>query len=217
MIENVKHEVAVFACSHRGGGNSDAAAALIARGVREAGGSARVIELRQFRVLQCLACRACAGEVQSRCVLREKDEAEVLFGVLMAAPVVVFASPIYFYGLPSLCKTWVDRSQRFWEARHKKDAWAMALAERPAFACFVAGQPSGPKLFDGARLTLKYFLVNFGLTLAEPLGLRGMDAAGDLLSSAEHTRSVVELGHAAGHALTGHAPIDHTLTGGTGA
>lgn len=209
MFEGVKHEVAIFACSHRGGGNSDAAAALIARGCREAGAPARIIELRRFRVLQCLACRACAGETQSRCVLREKDEAEVLFGVLMAAPAVVFASPIYFYALPSLCKTWIDRSQRFWEARRKQDPWVMALARRPAFACFVAGQPAGAKLFDGARLTLKYFLVNFGLTLAEPLGLRGMDAAGDLLSSAENARAVLELGRAAGReAASGKAGVE---------
>ncbi|MDR3641210.1 MAG: flavodoxin family protein [Humidesulfovibrio sp.] len=196
-------EVAVFACSHRGGGNSDAAAALVARGAREAGATARVIELRRFRVLQCLACRACAAEELSRCVLAGKDETETLFDVLMTAPVVVFASPIYFYALPSLCKTWIDRSQRFWEARRKKDPWVMALKERPAFACFVAGQPAGQKLFDGARMTLKYFLVNFGLTLTEPLGLRGMDAVGDLPSAAEACRAVVELGRVAGQAALG--------------
>lgn len=192
------HDVAIFACSHRGGGNSDAAAELLARGVREAGATSRVLALRDFSVLACLACRACAAEKQSRCVLAAKDQTEELFGVLMAAPVVLFASPIYFYGLPSLCKTWVDRSQRFWEARRKRDAWVMALKDRPAYVCFVAGQPAGQRLFDGARLTLKYFLVNFGLTLAEPLGLRGLDAAGDLASNPLAVRQVLELGREAG-------------------
>ena len=201
-------DVAVIACSHRAGGNSDAAAALLARGVREAGASARVVDLRQYRVLPCLACRACAAEAQSRCVLAAKDDTESLFHVLLAARAVIFASPIYFYGLPSLCKTWVDRSQRFWEARRKGDAWLAAVPQRPAFACFVAGQPKGEKLFDGARLTLKYFLVNFGLTLSEPLGVRGMDAAGDLLSNAGHMRAVLELGHRAGKAARGVGAAD---------
>jgi multimeric flavodoxin WrbA len=89
---------------------------------------------------------------------------------------VVFCSPIYFYALPSLCKTWIDRSQRFWEARRKGDAWLLEHPERQGFACLVGGQPAGQKLFDGARLTLKYFLVNFGMTLAEPVGLRGKTA-----------------------------------------
>ena len=127
-------------------------------------------------------------------MLVRKDQAEELFAVLMRAPVVVFTSPIYFYGVPSRCKTWVDRSQRFWEARRKGDAWVMELRDRPAYACLVAGQPSGQKLFEGARLTLKYFLVNFGLTLSEPLGLRGMDAAGDLASHPNAVRQVRELG-----------------------
>jgi multimeric flavodoxin WrbA len=191
-------DVAIIACSHRGGGNSDAAAELLARGVAEARASARVVALRDYSVLPCLACHSCAAEKLSRCVLAQRDQAEELFAVLMRAPGVVFASPIYFYGLPSLCKTWVDRSQRFWEARRKGDAWVLALRERQAYACFVAGQPSGQKLFDGARLTLKYFLVNFGLTLAEPLGLRGFDARGDLAGSADAVRQVLELGREAG-------------------
>lgn len=173
-------DVVVFGCSHRSGGNSDAAAEQVARGVREAGGAARVVAVRDYEVLACLACRACGKDRLSRCVLRKKDQAEELFAILMSAPSVVFVSPIYFYALPSLCKTWIDRSQRFWEARRKGDAWIMALPERQGFACLVAGQPAGQKLFDGARLTLKYFLVNFGISLAEPVGFRGKDALGDL-------------------------------------
>jgi len=191
-------DVAIFACSHRAGGNSDAAAELMSLGVHEVGATAKVIALRDYSVLACLACRACAGEKLSRCVLARKDQTEELFAILMAAPVVMFASPIYFYGLPSLCKTWVDRSQRFWEARRKGDPWVLALKDRPAYACLVAGQPSGQKLFDGARLTLKYFLVNFGFTLAEPLGLRGLDAAGDLASQPLTAGQVRELGRGAG-------------------
>ncbi len=191
-------DVAIFACSHRAGGNSDAAAELMSLGVHEAGATAKVIALRDYSVLACLACRACAGEKLSRCVLARNDQTEELFAILMAAPVVMFASPIYFYGLPSLCKTWVDRSQRFWEARRKGDPWVLALKDRPAYACLVAGQPSGQKLFDGARLTLKYFLVNFGLTLAEPLGLRGLDAAGDLASQPPAAAQARELGRGAG-------------------
>lgn len=190
--------VAVFACSHRAGGNSSAAAELVARGVREVGAQARVIELREYHVLPCQACRACAGTHDSACVLRARDQAEALFAVLLTAPAVVFASPIYFYALPSLLKIWVDRSQRFWEARRKQEPWIMAVPERPAQACFVAGQHSGQKLFEGARLTLKYFLASFNLKLAEPFGLRGMDASGDLLADPAAVHSILAMGRAAG-------------------
>jgi len=192
--------VAVFACSHRAGGNSSAAAELVARGVREAGGRASVIELREYNVLACQSCRACAGAHGSACVLRGRDQAEALFSALMTAPAVVFTAPIYFYGLPSLLKTWIDRSQRFWEARRKKEPWVMALKERTALACFVAGQRSGQKLFDGARLTLKYFLLNFNLTLGEHLGVRGMDASGDFLADPSTVHAALSMGRAAAEA-----------------
>ncbi|MBU1229924.1 MAG: flavodoxin family protein [Proteobacteria bacterium] len=195
--------VVVFACSHRAGGNSDAAAELVARGVREAGGQVRVVALRDYAVLACLACRACAKDRDSACVLREKDQAEELFAILLSAPAVVFVSPIYFYALPSLCKTWIDRSQRFWEARRKGDAWLLELPERQAFACLVAGQASGQKLFEGARLTLRYFLVNFGISLAEPVGLRGLDERGDLLADPLAVDRALALGREAWAAAQG--------------
>lgn len=191
-------EVLVLACSHRSGGNTDAAAQVLAEAARQGGARARVAALRDYSVQPCLACLACAKAPDSRCVLAEKDQAEELFAALMSADAVVFASPIYFYGLPSRCKTWVDRSQRFWEARRKGEAWITALPRRRAFACLVAGQPGGRMVFEGARLTLKYFLVNFGLELAEPLGLRGVDARGELAANADALDAVRGLGRQAG-------------------
>jgi len=202
-MPELSREVLVLACSHRSGGNSDAAAELVSRGVREAGGEARVVAVRDYNVLACLACRACAKDKLSRCVLRGKDQAEELFALLLAAPSVVFCSPIYFYALPSLCKTWIDRSQRFWEARRKGDAWLLAYPERQGFACLVGGQPSGQRLFDGARLTLKYFLVNFGIGLAEPLAFRGKDARGDLEADPLAADRILALGREAWAAAQG--------------
>lgn len=202
MVE-LARSVLILACSHRAGGNSDAAAELVSRGVREAGGEARVVAVRDYDVLACLACRACAKDKKSACVLRGKDQAEELFALLLAAPSVVFCSPVYFYALPSLCKTWIDRSQRFWEARRKGDAWLLEYPERQGFACLVGGQPSGQKLFDGARLTLKYFLVNFAMPLSEPVGFRGKDERGDLLADPLAVDRVLALGREAWAAAQG--------------
>lgn len=202
-MPELSKSVLILECSHRSGGNSDAAAGQVARGVREAGGEARVVALRDYSVLACLACRTCAKDKDSACVLRKKDQAEELFALLLAAPSVVFCAPIYFYALPSLCKTWIDRSQRFWEARRKGDAWLLAYPERQGFACLVGGQPSGQRLFDGARLTLKYFLVNFGISLAEPVSFRGKDALGDLEADPLAVDRVLALGREAWAAAQG--------------
>lgn len=198
MTTDWSSTVPIYACSHRKGGNSRRAAELLAEGVVQAGGKAEIIDLREFSVLHCLACGGCAKDVQSRCVLRAKDQAEELFAPLLAAPVVALASPVYFYALPSRLKALIDRSQRFWEARRKGDAWLCGLPPRKGFACLVAGQPSGDKLFEGPRLTLKYFLNNFGIALEDPLTLRGLDGPGDLGADSGASAQVLELGRALG-------------------
>lgn len=203
MTSDWKSTAAIFACSHRKGGNSRRAAELLAEGVAQVGARAEIIDLREYSVLHCLACGGCARDGQSRCVLRAKDQAEELFAPLLAAPVVAFASPVYFYALPSRLKALIDRSQRFWEARRKGDAWLCGLPPRAGFACLVAGQPTGDKLFEGPRLTLKYFLNNFGITLKEPLALRGLDGPGDLGADSGRSGAVLELGRALGQRLLG--------------
>lgn len=191
----------IFACSHRRGGNTDRAAELLAEGVREAGGKADVLFLRNYAVMHCLACGYCDEAVDRqglvRCVLGPKDDAHMLFDRLFTARTALFASPIYFYHLPSMFKTWIDRSQQFWTAKHKGEPWVAGLPERTAHAVLVAGRPTGERLFDGASLTLKYFLRNFNMNLADPLLLRGVDGRTDLTDRGDLEERIMELGRSA--------------------
>jgi len=194
-------QAVIFACSHRRGGNTDHAARLLAEGVRAAGGHGDVVHLRDHTVLPCLACGHCSRAVdrrgRGRCVLGAKDDAFELFSRLFTARTVLFASPIYFYHLPSLFKTWIDRSQQFWTARQTNEPWMAALPRRTAHAVLVAGRPEGARLFEGATLTLKYFLHNFNMTLADPLPLRGVDDRTDLADRSDLEERIAELGRAA--------------------
>ncbi|WP_155935622.1 flavodoxin family protein [Pseudodesulfovibrio alkaliphilus] len=190
----------VFACSHRRGGNTDRAASWLADGVREAGGQADIIHVREHEVRPCLACGYCdePGERRGRdlCVLGPGDAAWDLFEALLTARAVLFASPIYFYHLPSMLKTWIDRGQQFWAARADGAQWLAALPERTARAVFVAGRPRGEKLFEGAAVTLRYFLHNFAMPLKEPLTFRGLDGPDDLADRADRN-AIIDLGRRA--------------------
>ncbi|MBU4190811.1 MAG: flavodoxin family protein [Pseudodesulfovibrio sp.] len=179
----------IYACSHRRGGNSDRAAQWLAAGVREAGGQADILYVRDHEVRPCLACGYCdePGGRRGRdlCVLGPGDAAWDLFEPLLTARAVLFASPIYFYHLPSMFKTWIDRSQQFWAARAEGAPWLTELPRRTARAVFLAGRPRGDKLFEGATVTLKYFLHNFAMPLDEPLAFRGVDEPDDLTGRTE--------------------------------
>lgn len=170
----------VLACSPRKGGNSDSAAALLAEGLTSAGASPRLVHLRDLDITPCRGCQACGRDPQHRCVLMERDQSEELFRLIMAAPMLFFAAPIFYYHLPASFKGFIDRGQRYYEARLAGDPALAALAPRQAHMCMVSGRPRGEKLFEGSLLTMRYFLWPFNVTLGEPLLLPGYDAPGDL-------------------------------------
>jgi len=190
----------IFACSHRKGGNSDRAAELLAEGVSAVGGMPEIIHVRSHEIMPCLACGYCdnatARQGIERCVLGPKDDAFTLFSHFFTARTILVASPIYFYHLPSMLKTWIDRGQQFWAAKKNGEPW-MALPARTAHSVLIAGQPTGEKLFEGARLTLKYFVRNFNMDLAEPLLLRGVDKRTDLTRRADFEQQILKLGQQA--------------------
>ena len=189
-------DAVIYAASHRKDGNSDRAAQLLAQGVAEAGGTARVLTIRDFGVLPCLACGYCDTHtdhtLQNRCALAAKDQARELFSPLFNAQVVFLASPIYFYHLPSRFKTWIDRGQQFWTARMTGEKWVAGLPKRSVHPVLMAGRPTGEILFDGAMVTLKYFFMNFNISVADPLLFRGLDEPGDLSHTPNREEAIVE-------------------------
>lgn len=186
VIQNLpkEHSPLVLGCSPRKGGNSDLAAELMARGLKSAGAEPRLIHLRDLDLLPCRGCQTCNQGAGHRCVLMEKDQSEMLFQLIVASPMLFFASPIYFYHLPASFKGFIDRAQRYYEAKIAGDPGLESLESRRAHVCLVAGRPKGERLFEGSLLTLRYFLWPFNVTLAQPLCLPGVDRSGDLASAA---------------------------------
>lgn len=199
IIKNLRAEHAplILACSPRKGGNSDLAAELMARGLESAGAEPRLVHLRDLDLLPCRGCQTCGRSAGHRCVLMEEDQSEMLFQQIVASPMLFFASPIYFYHLPAVFKGFIDRAQRYYEARLAGDPGLDALKPRQAHVCLVAGRPRGERLFEGSLLTLRYFLWPFNAALAEPLCLPGVDRAGDLGNDASVKDLVVRYASAA--------------------
>lgn len=160
-------------CSPRRGGNSDTALSL----AREALGGPPPLFLRDRTVLPCVSCGHCAGH-KGECPLTERDGSAFLFDALQRAPVLILAAPIYFYHVPAQLKALMDRSQPWWMLR---DAWREAPPVRKnAHVILLAARPKGPRLFEGALLSLKYWLDLFGFDIAGSLTLYGLDGPDDL-------------------------------------
>jgi multimeric flavodoxin WrbA len=187
----------LFGCSPRPHGNSDAAASLFAEGVHAAGMTVELVHLRNFMILPCIGCGRCARDPEGRCFQEKDDDTEPLFEMLLRAPFVLFASPIFFYHLPAHFKALIDRSQSYYNRMERGDPELLSLPERTASMVMVAGRPQGERLFDGALLTMKFFLKNFRFHIEEPLLFRGKDGPGELAADTGACSAIREAGEQA--------------------
>ena len=170
----------IVACSPREGGNSDYAAQRMEEALKAVGADPQVVHVRDFAIHPCAGCRVCAESLGAACIYKKEDQAEALFRLILGAPALFFVSPIYFYHVPAQFKGLIDRSQRYYVAKEAGDQGLAALPRRMAHGVLAGGRARGEKLFDGALLTLRYFLWPFNVTLGENLCLYGIDGPGDL-------------------------------------
>jgi len=139
-------------------------------GATEVGAEVEKIAVSELKISPCREIYACLKD--GHCAI--KDDMQRLYEKLLEADHIVFASPIFFYGLTSQAKAVVDRCQALWVRRHvlgigKEDS-------RIRRGVFISvGATRGQKLFDGVVLTVKYFFDAVGVKYAGDLLIRGID------------------------------------------
>ncbi len=144
-------------------------------GAKEAGAEVEKVLASKLKISPCLEIYACRKD--GDCAI--KDDMQLLYKKLLEADHIIFASPIFFYGITSQAKAIVDRCQALWVRRHvlgmgKED-------KRIRRGVFISvGATRGTKLFDGAVLTVKYFFDAIGVEYSGDLLVRGIDNKGQI-------------------------------------
>ncbi len=111
-------KVLAISASPRKGGNSDVLCDQFLTGAKEAGHEVSKLRLAEKQIAPCLACNACMRGEHS-CVQHD-DMAEIL-DALIAADVIVLATPVYFYSPAAQIKLMIDRCYpRYREIRGKQ-------------------------------------------------------------------------------------------------
>ena len=73
----------------------------------------------------CLACDACMKN-GGQCLL--KDDMKEVLELYNKADVLVLATPVYFYGISTQMKTFIDRTYPIWQNLGKKDVYYIVSA-----------------------------------------------------------------------------------------
>lgn len=154
--------IVIISSSPRKGGNSDTMADEFLRGAVEAGNTVEKINIRDIELKFCIGCLSC--QRTGKCVLR--DDMNALYDTVQRADILVFATPVYYYGMTGQLKTFLDRlNPLFSKDNSFKDIYVLMSAaedEDSAMDGTINGVQCWIDCFDG--VVIKEVLRGIGLT-----------------------------------------------------
>jgi multimeric flavodoxin WrbA len=177
--------------SPRRGGNTEILLEEALKGAEKEGAKIERLYLSDFTVTPCKECHGC--DRTGNCVIL--DDMQNVYPRLLEADIVILASPIFFYGVTAWAKALIDRSQAFWARKYllKDPSLGKEGKRRKGFFISV-GATKGPRVFEGAVLTVKYFCDVLNAEYVGELVFRGVEAKGDILKHPEALQQAFEAG-----------------------
>lgn len=120
--------VLILEGSARPNGNSCILSNEFARGAEEAGCSVEKVQLSRKKLSGCLGCNAC---YRNGGICVQKDDMADIREKMLAADVIVLASPIYFYSMTAQMKTLIDRTYAFFNELAGKTFYFIVTCAAP--------------------------------------------------------------------------------------
>lgn len=112
-------------------GNTVTAANIVEAELSSLGYETESIFLFEKDINGCLACGKCKQKPESvSCI--QKDDASEILGKMVAADLVLFTSPLYFWGLAGPLKTFIDRTYSLYTDFHKPTHVSLVDGQRQA-------------------------------------------------------------------------------------
>jgi len=177
--------------SPRRGGNTETLLEEALKGAEKEGAHVERLYLGDVTITPCKECHGC--DDTGKCIVL--DDMGKIYPKLLEADVVILASPIFFYGVTAWAKALIDRSQALWARKYllKDPSLGREGKKRKGFFISV-GATKGPRVFDGAILTVKYFFDVLNADYAGELVFRGVEAKGDIFKHPEALQQALEAG-----------------------
>lgn len=116
-------KILIISSSLRIGSNSELLAREFEKGAKESGNNVAFLSLKGKNIKYCVGCLTC--QKTKKCIL--EDDMKLLLPLLEEAEIICFASPIYYYGMSGILKTFLDRTNPLYDGDyHFKDLYLIA-------------------------------------------------------------------------------------------
>jgi multimeric flavodoxin WrbA len=180
-------KLVAFLGSPRSNGNTDILAKRVTDGAVAAGVDAKCIQLRGLEIHPCTGCDKCW--VNGRpCIFA--DDMSRLYDEIARADVLLFATPVYWYGPTAIMKAFIDRLVVF------NRPMGRPLIEGKAALLVSTYEEKGP---EAAEPMLRMFELSFrylGLRWIDRLIVDGTGPKGAILSKPEALERASNIGRA---------------------
>jgi multimeric flavodoxin WrbA len=161
--------------SPRKGGNTDRLLEEALKGAQSAGAAVSAIRPCDLRISGCIECAGC--DETGQCVV--EDDMQAVYLQLLEAEVIILAAPMFFYGFPAQAKALIDRCQAMWcRRRLNKSPEGMKRYDGGKGYVILAGATKGANLFEGAKLTAKYFFDALDMSFEDGVYVKAVEERG---------------------------------------
>ena len=168
-------------------GNTDLLLDEALKGAESRGAETEKIIADKLKIGPCREIYACLKD--GNCAIR--DDMDDLYLKILAADAVIIASPIFFYTVSAQLMPLISRCQALWARKYVLKSMNIPVKK----GAFIAvGATRGAKLFDGPKLTIKYFFQAINSEYKEELLIRGVDKKGEIKDHPGFLTDAYELG-----------------------
>ena len=152
--------------------NTLAMAEAFAEGAKAAGHEVEILHVGKMKINGCLACEYCHGKGEGKCI--QKDDIEKLMPAYLESYMLVFASPIYYFGMTAQITAAIQR------------VYCIGKPAKATKAALLLSSAS-PNPYEGAIATYKSLCAYTGM---ENMGV--FTAAGDENKSEAKLKEICE-------------------------
>lgn len=177
-MQNHKNGIQVLGIngSPRQNGNSRYLMSCFMEEMKTLGHDTQVLDAVKLKINPCIGCGNC--ETKGVCIFKD-DFTNIFLPAVIKADILVISSPIYFYAFPAALKALIDRIQVLWSRKYRLKMDDFKDHNRKGVLLAV-GATRGKDLFDGLKLTARYFFDAADIQYKADLCYRGIDEKGQM-------------------------------------
>lgn len=169
-----KKRILIINGSPKKNGNTSILISAFSKGAKSKGASVEVVNAAflKNKVAGCNSCRACQKTKEFACVI--DDDASKVIDKMTKADVIVFATPLYFYGPTAQLKVIIDRMFSLYHWDNETDEMETVLKGKMFVLLASAYEDIGLKELEAPfRLTAHYTGIPFKSLLVPNAGESG--------------------------------------------